>query len=166
MSTVNGWGTMFYGWRHAQGMASTATRWFTAFYLPVVPLSRYSLTATTDFDRERLTASPSEVVLAMVGYASRTETFAMDAKLPLNPSEILVTYLKAYVTLPLLMAWPWLLAALGRQMFGVHPEWEDTAWFMPAIIVFVGVALINAIVVPMWAIQRARGYRGGIFRKR
>lgn len=166
MSTVNGWGTMFYGWRHAPDAPSTATRWFTAFYLPVLPLSRHRLTATTDFDREHLAASPSDVALAMVGNASRTDTFAMDAKLPLNLPEVLMTYLKAYVALPLLMAWPWLLAVLARQMFGVHPEWEEKAWFMPAIIVFVGVALINAIVVPMWAIQRARGHRGGLFRKR
>ena len=86
--------------------------------------------------------------------------------MPLNLPEVLLTYLKAYAALPLLMAWPWLLAVLARQMFGVHPEWEETAWFMPAILVFVGVALINAIVVPMWAIQRARGYGGGFFKKR
>lgn len=51
-------------------------------------------------------------------------------------------------------------------MFGVHPEWEEKASFMPAILVFVCVALINAIVVPMWAIQRALGYRGKFFRRR
>lgn len=115
MSTVNGWGTMFYGWRHTPGAPSTTTRWFTAFYLPVLPLSRHRLTATTDFDGERFAASPSDVALAMVGHASRTDTFAMDAKLPLQMSEVVVTYLKAYVAMPLLMAWPWLLAALFRR---------------------------------------------------
>lgn len=166
MSTINGIGTMFYGWRGLGTPASTATRWVTFLYLPIVPLARFELSPVTDFEREKFLSSPGAVAAALVGYASRTDAFRVARKLPLSFPEVVGNYLKAYVGLPLAVAWPALLLVAFRMTTGVHPEWEDRPWFTPAVIAFVAVALLDAIAVPMWAIQAARGLRAGLLRRR
>jgi len=152
---------MFYGWRGAAERESTATKWLTLLYVPIFPLARYRLTPATRFEREKFANSPKEVAAALVGYGSRTDTYRISAKLSLNLAEVLATYAKAYIALPILIAWPWLLLYSVRLLFGTHPEWEDKAWFIPAVVAFAAASLVNAVVVPMWAIQSARGYRGG-----
>jgi hypothetical protein len=165
MSTINGCGTMFYGWRHSTPQ-STATKWFTLLYLPIIPLSRYALKPTTDFTREKFVKSAGQAAAALVGYGSRTDNYLVHGNTPLNWAEVLLTYARAYLLLPVLMLWPFMLVYLMRQLTGTHPEWEEAPWFTPALVGFVGLALINAVVVPMWAIQSARGYKGGPFRRR
>jgi hypothetical protein len=165
MGTINGCGTMFYGWRHNKE-DSTATKWFTLFYIPIIPLGRSRLRALTDFEKEKFFSSPGALAAAIVGYGSRTDLYQIKERLPLDGLSVLLTYLKAYLLLPLLVAWPILLMVAIRGVFGVHPEWENAEWFKPALIAFVGVTLFNAIAVPMWSIQRARGYRGGLFTKK
>lgn len=109
MSTVNGCGTMFYGWRGRATPASTATKWITLFFLPIAPLGRYRLTPITDFDREMLTASAKEVAAALVGHGARTDISLISARLPIRFPEVLSTYFTAFVAVPFLMVWPWLL---------------------------------------------------------
>ena len=162
MGTINGCGTMFYGWRGTTEKDTTATKWLTLLYLPVLPLARFRLMPTTAFEREKFANSPKEVAAALVGYGSRTDTYKVSAKLTVSFAEVLTTYAKAYIALPILITWPWLIFLLLRSVFGVHPEWEERAWFMPAVLTFVAISLINAVVVPMWAIQSARGYRGSL----
>ncbi|NWJ42583.1 MAG: hypothetical protein HXX12_16595 [Geothrix sp.] len=166
MSTVNGCGTMFYGWRGRATPASTATKWITLFFLPIAPLGRYRLTPITDFDREMLTASAKEVAAALVGHGARTDISLISARLPIRFPEVLSTYFTAFVAVPFLMVWPWLLLYLGKRLFGIPPEWEERAWFMPAVVVYACVSLLNAVAVPAWAIQLARGIRPGLFRSR
>lgn len=165
MSTINGCGTMFYGWNH-DSEDSTATKWFTLFYIPVIPLGRSRLKALTDFEKEKFISSPGALAAAVIGYGSRSDLYQINESLPIVWSSVVVTYLKAYLLLPFLVVWPILLLMAFRQVFGIHPEWSNSSWFTPVLIGFVGIALFNAITVPMWAIQRARGYRGGLFQKK
>ena len=166
MSTVNGCGTLFYGWRGLSTNKPAATKWLVLFYLPLFPLARYRLTPTTDFAREKFAKSAAEIAAALVGYGSRTDAYTIHAKEPIAFLEVLSTYVKAYVALPFLIVWPLLALYLLRLLFGVHPEWENQAWFTPALTVFALITVVNAVVVPMWAIQSARGYSGGFFRRK
>jgi len=156
---------MFYGWRRAKTCDSTATKWLTLFYVPIFPLARYHLALATPVEGEKFADSPQEVAAALVGYGSRTDMYRVRAKLPLSVSEMFSTYSKAFIAVPLLIAWPWLILYLMRHLTGTHPAWESQAWFTPAVVAFAGFALVNAVVVPMWAIQAARGLRSGIFRR-
>ena len=164
MGTINGCGTMFYGWDH-ENEYSTANKWVTLFYFPVIPFARFRLKPLTDFEKEKFFSSPGDFAAAIVGYGSRTDLFQVKETLPLDGRSILITYVRAYLLLPLLMAWPVLLVIAVRNILAVHPEWENTVWFSPVLITFVGIIIFNSIAVPMWAIQRARGYRGGLFKK-
>lgn len=165
MSTINGCGTMYYGWDHDEE-DSTATKWFTLFYVPIIPLGRSRLKVLTDFEKEKFLSSPSAFAAAVVGYGSRTDLYQINENLPIAWSSVAVTYIKAYLLLPFLVVWPILFLIAFRQVFGIHPEWNNSSWFAPVLIGFVGIALFNAIAVPMWAIQQARGYRGGLFGKK
>ena len=156
----------FYGWRGLDTKSPAATKWFVLFYLPVIPLARYRLTPTTDFEREKFAKSAGEIAAALVGYGSRTDAYIVHGKERLEPIEVLTTYLKAYVALPFLIVLPFIVLYLFRSVFGVHPEWEHEPWFTPAMMAFTLVAIVNAVAVPMWAIQSARGYRGGFFRRK
>ncbi|AXQ27782.1 hypothetical protein D0B54_03440 [Solimonas sp. K1W22B-7] len=163
MAEISGCGTMFYGWKH-QGEYSTATSWFTLFYVPVIPWDRYRLRALTASEKERLRALPDGLPAEVVGHGS-DDLYVVHQRLLWDGREILVTYLKTYVLLPFLMAWPLLLVLADRALFGPRPELIGVPWVETTLKVFAVFMVVNAIVVPAWAIQSSRGYRGGLFRK-
>jgi len=43
MSTVNGFGTLYYGWRARPDGTAEATRWFVAAFFPVIPLYQHRI---------------------------------------------------------------------------------------------------------------------------
>ena len=166
MSTHNGIGTMFYGWKHAANGESTATQWATIFYVPVLALGRYRLRVLTDFEREKFVSSGAEALAALGGNIVRTDNLEILERLPFDVKEMASTYLKTYLVLPLLMSWPFfVLKPLIGHLLRAFPEWRDSPAY-PVISTAIAVALlVNAVSVPMWAIQRARGYKGGFFGK-
>jgi hypothetical protein len=54
MSTVNGIGTRFYGWRPppCADHGAHATLWFVVFYIPLIPLARHRVKVPTDHAEE------------------------------------------------------------------------------------------------------------------
>ena len=153
MSTVNGFGTRYYGWGHCQDGTSTATKWITAFYVPVVPLERHSLKVVTDFDNDPVHVEP--IAGGAFGIsASQLDHYAILGKTQLIAFEILVTYVKAYVLLPILMVLPLALVILFSKTFGTFPDSPAAKLIAATASVL---TLFSALGWPVWAIRRSRG---------
>lgn len=155
MARLNGIGTGFLGWRHRPDGVSTATLWFTVAYLPVIPLRRFRLRNLTDFDAER---SPTvfETTAALLGGIAWTDPIEILDRLPLQWQEIVATYLRCYVLVPLLCLWP---IALTRFVFG----WLEGQGIVPSQEVVVAAALVNlayVVFVLLESVRRMRGYPG------
>jgi hypothetical protein len=160
MSTLNGFGTMFYGWKHAPDSASTATKWVAFFYIPIIPLGRYELNVKTDFRNEsaRLSATPAGLM------ASQTNHFEIAGKMAFKWNEALLTYAKAFLGLPFLMFAPLLIIWLIR-LAGVMPHYQTQAdtplWFNIFLGVFVVAQLASVLYWPIWSIRQSRGKQLG-----
>jgi hypothetical protein len=164
MSTLDGFGTMFYGWKHLAGQPSTATKWMTVFYIPIIPLGRYQLRVKTNFwrDMEQIRSTPLGLM------ASRQDRFEILGKTSIHWPEVLLTYAKTYIVLPLLMFAPllveWLFSSL--EWFPYSDAREDVPIWLNAILwgVVVG-QLISVVYWPIWAIRKSRGMQIGGKRK-
>jgi len=153
MSTINGFGTRYYGWRHNEDSTATATSWVSLFYLPLIPLRRHSLRVLSD-------PRSSPVRLRGIGggalgfLASQTDHYAILGQTPLSGVEIAKTYAKAYILLPLLMAWPLLLVIIFSKIFGPFPHSSAAG---PVAMAAAVLTIISVIAWPIWAIRRSRG---------
>jgi len=166
MSTVSGFGTRFYGWQHFPDGTSTATRWVAFFYLPVIPLERMKLRVLTDFASEKfLPKAPSAAAKAQVfplfkqGMVSREDRYEVLEQLPFSDSEILATYFRTFILMPLAMLWPIILVV---TFFSAAKSrgWADEMWAIwVGFLLFCG-ALGNLLAVAIWAIRRTRGTGG------
>jgi hypothetical protein len=162
MSTLNGFGTLFYGWRHLPGQASTATKWLSAFYVPLIPVGRYQLKVLTDFSSERTQVRTTPVGLL----ASQRNHFEILERTPLSWREVLLTYVNTFVGLPFLMFAPsliaWLLGWL-LSWFGWMPHYKTQAdapmWLSLVTIAIVIGLLANILYWPIWAIRKSRGLK-------
>jgi hypothetical protein len=121
MSTVQGVGTRFYGWKHHSDGTAHATQWFTLFYLPVVPLRRYGLRVLTDFaQKEPFMVVPSSGFFAGYPIGLQVDRFQLIERNPLAKGATWPLYLAAVlfaVTLGNAIAVP--LIALRRTR-GYH----------------------------------------------
>lgn len=126
------------------------------FYVPIIPLGRYLIQVDTDFEHERtrVRGTPLGVM------ASQTNLFRIKGKTRLRWGEVLATYAKTFVGLPLLMFGPPVLVFLGMRLLTAHhtaasmlPVWFDDGL---AMTVSVG-TLINILFWPIWAIRKSRG---------
>jgi hypothetical protein len=154
MSTVNGWGTALRGWNHQPDGTAFATSWVVVSYLPLVPLRRYHVRVLTDFGHEPFVPPPADDARFRLG-VSWTEPIEVLARLPLSWREIGLTYLRAYVLVPLLCVWPILIAVpvLGLVSRGRRAPTS-------LVNAFVLVGIVNALAVLLIAARRMRGYRG------
>ena len=126
MSTFNGIGTMWQGISkpNASGMR-TGTRWFTVFYLPVVPLSRH---------RFRYGGSAQ----SRWSFLGRTTPYTVYSKESLDVGEILTTYLLSWVICPLILVVPlvFLLPILPQPgLAGIAITAGILVWFVICIVV-------------------------------
>jgi hypothetical protein len=160
MATINGIGTMYYGWRHSENQPSTATKWFTLFYLPILPLGRYALEVLTDFSSENLVSTSSA---SSGGVATQYDYIKTISKTPLAWKEIARTYINAYILLPLLVTWPIpLIFVILPWLFSSFPELKSKSWIEMCIVIPSIVLLIsNAILIPVYFLRKARGFKGG-----
>ena len=155
MASINGIGTGWRGWRHGADGVSVATSWITFVYLPIVPLRRCRVRNHTDFEAERIRTLPQAVgALAAMGGGGVTweERVEVLERTPLDGREVAETYLRAYVLVPLLCLWPFLL---GRWALTWFPD--RSAIPPPAIVAAIAFCLANAMIVLLVAVRRMRG---------
>lgn len=129
MSTMNGVGTGFNGFSGFDPEGNfTATKWFTIFYFPVLPLwkgrLRRQVTECTVFQYQ------------LLGYEKMTA------------SEILSTYLYGWILTPLMLLWPLILSV--KEIAGIIgvPTEGNGSWIHMILIVF-GI-LYLAVAVWKW----------------
>lgn len=148
MVSINGIGTGYRGWRHAEDGTATATLWITVVFLPVLPLRRYRLRSRTDFDAERFPRNPLVVAAALGGGLQWSDPVEIQERLPLAWKEIGGTYLWCYLLIPLLCLWPVLV---GRLVFrhwlpdaGIAaPDWVHVG-FAVLVLAYMGAVLAIA----------------------
>jgi hypothetical protein len=104
-STIQGMGTLHYGWRHFEDGTATATCWITFLWLPIIPLRKSRLRVLTDFRRDLRGDAPGQIALRGGGVIQE-DRFELIEKLPLSARDIALTLVKAYVVLPLLLVCP------------------------------------------------------------
>jgi hypothetical protein len=102
--TFQGFGTLYYGWRHRADRTATATKWVVAFWLPLLPLRRQRIRVLTDFSRDL--GQPVLIQYMTQRVATQENYFQIVEELPLSFMEIAVTLAKTYLVLPLLLACP------------------------------------------------------------
>jgi len=155
MSTLNGFGALYYGWRHASDGTATATKWLAASWLPIVPLQRQHLRVLTDFDNpQRLKAELGGLVV------SQTDHYQVIANTPLSTGEIALTLAKTYLGLPALLFAPMCIVVLLMKLLqhmGVDVRPGTTAFN-----IFIGASfatLLNFLYQAVRAIRKARGWQ-------
>jgi hypothetical protein len=113
MSTVNGIGTLRYGWDHHPDGTASATLWFVIGFLPVVPLRRERLCVVSDgLEPSRAIDVAGAALGAAVGVGTgfRSQLQVLQ-KEPIQLAGILRTYFFGFVVTPLL--------AFGAPLVGV-----------------------------------------------
>ena len=157
MSTFQGIGTNFYGWKHYKTMPSIATKWFVIFFFPVIPLARYRLRVLTDFENE------SHVVQGGVlgGMPAQYDDFDIVAQTPLVLTEVLATYFNTYILGPVLLTWPviliWLIISVFKH-FGVTSDW--VIFMLMPLLMF---SFVNLFLLPLHALRKSRGMQTRFF---
>ena len=164
MGTVQGVGTRFYGWRHGDDGTAHATLWFAAFFLPLVPLKRFHLRVLTDFaKKEPFLVVPRTGFFAGSPTGLQVDHYELLERTPLRAAEIVRTLALTYVMGPVLMAWPVALFFLMDAVLDGRPEWRQSTAVLYAVVALVMIVFGNAIAVPLIALRRTRGFRGGLF---
>ena len=159
MSTFNGTGTMYYGWRHHPDGTAAATKWFVLFWLPVIPLSPHSMRVLTDFSQKEPFLKTEDRGFFAGTPVQRTEYQLLGTGRILAP-EVLSTYFWTYVLGALLVFWPLWLALAGGAFLDKNPSFrQSTAVLVIAVLLSV-LILVNPIAVVLIALRRARGFRG------
>ena len=155
MSTINGFGTTYYGWRHQSDGTATATKWLTVSWLPVIPLGRQRLRVLSDLAKPELKSEALGLVVSQVDRYQYLE------KLPLSAGELLLTLGKTYIGLPAILILPMLGLAcilVALHKFGVDVRPETTAF---EVVMLGGGLLVflNFFWQIVLAIRRARGWQ-------
>jgi len=155
MSTLNGFGTLYYGWRHASDGTATATKWLAVSWVPVIPLQRQHLRVLTDFEK------PQQPKAGLGGLVvSQTDHYQIIADTPLSAKEIALTLAKTYIGLPALLFAPMLVVALFMKL--LQHMGVDVRPGTMAFNVFIGAsfaALLNFLYQAIRAIRRSRGWQ-------
>ncbi len=155
MRSINGFGTVYYGWRHAADGTATATRWVALSWLPVWPLGRDHLRVLTDFRQPPpLTRSWGGLAVGQV-----TEYFLL-ARTPLVASEVLRTLAAAYLGLPLLVVGPLaLLVILGKVLPHLGIPVRPGTPALTGLTLGVGLTILHALYQVLRVIRRAKGWQ-------
>jgi hypothetical protein len=164
VSTINGVGTMYYGWQHFADGSATTTKWFVLLYLPIWPLERHKLRVLTDLTK-RKHLTPLELVGAALGAAEaveRTRYRILDRE-PVVGREVAGTYAWTYLLGAVLVAWPALLMWWGNSYLEGNPQWRQSNTVLYAGLAAAVLLIVNPIAVVLIALRRARGFNGGLF---
>jgi hypothetical protein len=127
MSTVNGIGTMFYGWRFVNEDTAFATEWFTVLYLPLIPLKRCKVNVPERRKPETI-ASWRSLVGIVTWSPSFSDRYVVVECTPLSIREVATTYLKAFLLLPSAIVAPLFLMLASRPHLDI--EHNDTHFYL------------------------------------
>ena len=152
MSTLNGCGTLYYGWKFLPDGSATATKWISVFYLPIVPIARHKIAAV---ERE---GEKNSFILVGTLATQKGHVLITGEEKP-KFKEVVLTYAKAYLALPLLMCSGWIPMAIymfiGGKIFQIDAN--ASAWFMPVGYIFSFAGLANFLWWPVWAVRKSYG---------
>jgi hypothetical protein len=152
--TFNGIGTRLIGWNHRGDGTATATVWFTVFFLPVFPRSRFKLLSPRPEDFGPLTSAFQTAAMIFLPVWRTSGTYSFVERLALDGREVFLTYLRAYVLIPLALLAPMLLLRASMKLFhypsapGEAPEslvWMSMLW------------MVYVVLVMSWVLRRSRG---------
>jgi len=144
--TINGIGTMYYGWKAHPDGSATATWWIVVVFLPLIPLRR-----------ERLRIySPGADNIALP--ATGQTAWQIVERLPLDWTSILLTYFKGFIIVPAILIGPIVLAVLGVK-FG----FQKLQMKVPEYVIGIGAfaAIVYCAVVIAYILDVAKGPRDG-----
>jgi hypothetical protein len=162
MSTFNGSGTMYYGWRHLPDGTAVASKWFAIVWLPVLPLKRHHLRVLTDFQtKEPFVRTADRGLLA--GVPEEVTQYELLSVGPVKLSEVVSTYSWTYIIGAVLVAWPALLFWAFIRVLDVHPSWREADATMYGGLLLGLLLIVNPITVALIAVRRARGFQGAVF---
>lgn len=156
MSTLNGFGTLYYGWRHSQDGTATATKWFAISWVPVIPLYREHLRVLTDFKKDHKNIK-AELGGLVVGHVDRYQILK---RLPLLVREVAITLAKTYLGLPALLVGLAIFLVLVMKVLqasGVEVKPGTTAFSF-----YIGgfaLMLVNFLWQAVRSIRKARGWQ-------
>jgi hypothetical protein len=154
MSTINGIGTLYYGWTHLPDGSAHATKWFVIAFLPVIPLSREHLRV--------ITSGTKPSFLSLRGSSDWHVGYHFHGKVPMDFLGVLVTYVKAYLLMPIVLFAP--AAAVMFLVFGLAlPDRPDARTFTSSqTALIVGATLMILLywgIVTAWILDRCRGIK-------
>ena len=161
MSTFNGFGTMYYGWRHNADGTAFATKWLVGMWVPLIPLARHQICILTDLGRpEPFLQVEQEGFLK--GLPVQYTHYRLLASASPVLREVLATYAWTYALGPILMGWPIVAMRGFGELIDEHPHWRDSTATL-IVLVLLGVLVVaNPIFVALHAIRRARGERSAV----
>lgn len=153
MGTINGMGTMYYGWCHNEDGTAEATKWFVFIFLPIIPLKTHKLQLLHNPDDEK-TVSPTQVLGAILPHKEISDSYTILEVLPLNWNSVIKTYAKAFIGMPLLLGVPLAIIIL---IFKLIKNYDSISfWFINiGILVWIGYAFAAIATI----FHRSRGGR-------
>jgi hypothetical protein len=157
MSTINGFGTLYYGWRHFDDGTATATKWFALSWVPVFPIYKERLRVLSNFN-----SGHAELKSELGGLVvSQVDRYEIIERLPISGREVMLTYAKTYLGLPILFFGPILLGFIFFLLIplkhGVEVKPGDFVFNLFIGSVFI--SLINILIQSVRCIRRARGWQ-------
>jgi len=152
MSSIDGFGLLYYGWRHRDDGTATATKWIAVCWLPVFPCYREHLQVLTDFKNDKI---ESQLGGLMVG---QRDSFRIIERLPLSAKEVWITLAKTYLGLPLCYLVPMIIAGIIAKGLGLLGL-DGPNIVIPILGVGSAVGMFNFLLQIVRAIRRSRGWQ-------
>ena len=142
MGTLNGFGTFYYGNDDARADGSfVTTRYLVAAMLPVIPLGT---------ERVKLHGLDDTLL------AGRAQYEVLE-QLPMRWNQVGRTYLRAWLLVPLLLVWPFVLLMAFAGLLHLATSTETTSRVMSTVAPVFGVVFAVYFIGTLWyLIRRAR----------
>ncbi len=148
LSTINGVGTLNYGWQACEDGTAIGTTWIVIGFFPLVPIRR---------QRVRILPPPGAKVSDLfmpVGFRAQMQIVET---LPFDYRAILRTYLKAFVLVPILLALTLLVLRIVTWIAPLPQPAQQQDWQTGVIIAFAIGSFVYWGVLVATILDRASG---------
>jgi hypothetical protein len=143
--TVNGIGTLYYGWKPLPDGSAEATCWFVVAFLPVLPLRRERI--------QLFSATPSDARLPIAQGAGH-----VIERLPLSWSSVLKTYFMGYVVVPAVLFVPIIVLVAGLYWVCGVVQFKVPSYMLGILAL---ISIVYCGVVVAYILDGAAGRRVG-----